>query len=320
MAFFQRGYVYCTIACSSLLFILSCIFITHLKGSYRVPPDDEKWVAVVLQYQLGNQLWVLASSYGIARARNAHWCAVQGSWHSYTQDLEWPSVMPPVECPGVSWGIPVVMDTWYMSAFTKIQNGYMWATYTGDVFLNASAQHAYMDGLLQSFKYFDPITPVPFRLKQTMRARAWVAARNATVAIHIRRGDQLDRVGIRIPPLDYYRRALRLLRTLFPAQAFVVVVATDDPGWVRAQLLFRGMYVLSSHDPAFDMAVISQCRHKIISIGTFGWWGAYLSDPGHNRSNAVIYPMPQLERGAGGGFTEADYFPAHWTRLDYSKP
>ncbi len=121
--------------------------------------------------------------------------------------------------------------------------------------------------------------------------------------------------GAKIPSLDYYRKALHLLYTLFPSQGNVVVT-TDDAGWVDAQPLFKDMYVLSSQDdPAFDMAVISQCRHKIFSIGTFGWWGAFLSDPGHNRSNIVIYPLPQMEPGSGKGFTNADYFPSHWTPL-----
>jgi hypothetical protein len=65
------------------------------------------------------------------------------------------------------------------------------------------------------------------------------------------------------------------------------------------------------------MAVISQCRHKILSIGTFGWWGAFMTDSGHNRSSAVIYPIPQMEKGSRAGFTKADYFPVHWTTLGY---
>jgi galactoside 2-L-fucosyltransferase 1/2 len=77
------------------------------------------------------------------------------------------------------------------------------------------------------------------------------------------------------------------------------------------------MHVLSSRDdPAFDMAVISQCKHKIISIGTFGWWGAFLADTGGNRSSAVIYPVPQMPRKLEAGFNNEDYFPPHWTSID----
>jgi galactoside 2-L-fucosyltransferase 1/2 len=320
MVFTSKKQLYFTVTCASLLSTVGIIIIMHLKCGNLPLHDDERWVAILLQCQLGNQLFMLASSHGLARARKARWCAVEGGWHSYAKDLEWPGAEPPEECPGLVWGIPLLMNTWYFSAFENVHNGGLYATYTAHVFVNASARRAYMDGYLQSFKYFDPTTPVPFRLKQTMHAQAWVAARNATVAIHVRRGDQLLRKSNKIPPLAYYRRALELLRELFQVQVHVAVVATDDPEWVGKQKIFEGMHVLSSNDPAFDMAVISQCRHKILNIGTFGWWGAFLTDPGHNRSNAVIYPVPQLKSGSDAGLTENDYFPSHWTRLDYSKP
>ncbi len=107
---------------------------------------DDSWVAVALQCQLGNQLWMLASSYGIARKRQARWCAVEAGWHSYAKDLEWPGGNKPEACPGFVWGIPVVMTTWYLSAFTTVSNGGQYAMYTPSVFVDAPGRIVYMDG------------------------------------------------------------------------------------------------------------------------------------------------------------------------------
>ncbi len=123
----------------------------------------------------------------------------------------------------------------------------------------------------------------------------WVNERGITAAIHIRRGDKVYDLGYVVPPLHYFQLAISRLHSLFPEQGQCFVMSSDDSGWVRASPLFAGMEVLSSEDPSFDMAVISECQHKILSIGTFGWWGAFLNNRGDNQTSAVIYPLPQME-------------------------
>ncbi|XP_060556200.1 uncharacterized protein LOC132716883 [Ruditapes philippinarum] len=58
-----------------------------------------------------------------------------------------------------------------------------------------------------------------------------------------------------------------------------------------------------------DMALKTLCDHVIVTAGTFGWWGAWLSGgitvyykgyPGHNLSNR---------------FNLFDYYPSHWIGL-----
>ena len=121
-----------------------------------------------------------------------------------------------------------------------------------------------------------------------------------------------------MPLLHYYYQAIETLCLLFPHQTQRFVVATDDKAWVHGQLMFRGMHVVSNAvNPSFDMAVIAACQHKIISVGTFGWWGAFMSDMGTNETSAVIYHLPQVEEIWKDGFHNEDYFPQHWTPLYY---
>jgi galactoside 2-L-fucosyltransferase 1/2 len=220
------------------------------------------------------------------------------------------------------WGAPsLASDLYHLSRFKVVgqPDTLHYARYRPDVYVDAPAPNILAQGCLQSWRYLDPVTPIPFRLKAMDAAGEWVAARGLTAAIHVRRGDKVvgDDNNNVPPPLRYYRMAMAELQRQFPspaAQRYVVV--TDDPEWVRAQPFFIAhTHALLSRreDPAFDMAVIARCRHKILSIGTFGWWGAFFTDPGHNRTQAVLYPTPQMRDAAG--FGNADYFPPHWTAL-----
>ena len=292
--------------------VVSCVlWCARLHDSE--PEQEDRWVAVVLYCQLGNQLFQMASSHGIAKQRAARWCMEDADHRDYVRGLEW-LVQPPERSPGLVVGIPKIISTWYLASFTILDSG-AYATFS-DLYAKSPLPRILPWNCLQSFKYFDRKVPIPFRLKATPLAKAWVKARQITTAIHVRRGDKLTDIGNVVPPLHYFRQALLLLSAMFPIE-HRYVITTDDPEWVRAQPLFMKMHVLHSEDMHFDMAVISQCQHKILSIGTFGWWGAFLTDTGSNQSNAVIYAMPQMEGRLEAGMNYADYFPQHWTPIDY---
>ena len=306
----KRGF---TLLVYALAFYITLFLSVRFTWPERGHPD--RWVGLVAQSQMGNQLWALASAYGIARARKARLCVMTGPdnrFPVYSGYIEW-VVEPPVECPGTAIITSVL---WYTPTFTTVSDDGYYATFTEN-YLRAPATRIRVDGCLQSFRYFDSDFPVPFKLRKARAARRWVTERGITTAIHIRRGDKVYDLGNVVPPLHYFRLAISLLQSLHPMQGQRFVVSSDDPGWVRASPLFLGMEVLSSDDPSFDMAVISECQHKIISIGTFRWWGAFLNDPGHNRTSTVIYPLPQMEYMKELGFNNSDYFPHHWTSIEY---
>jgi hypothetical protein len=269
---------------------------------------SERWVGFENQRcQFGNQLWLLASTYGIAKARKAKWCVIDGGgigkYYSY---LEW-TENAPERCPE-----SVLFQ--YTSQLVSVGDGGKFAGYSSN-YLNSRSPSIRADGCLQSFKYFDKVNPIPFRLRSAPGARVWVRERAITTAIHIRRGDKMgDHLNI-VPPVSYFEMAVDLLKQLVPGDGHIFVLVTDAPAWVHGIPFFSGMYVLSSDDPSFDMAVISECQHKILSIGTFGWWGAFLND---NSTSVVIYPALQFVAAESAGFYGSDYFPAHWIGIDYS--
>jgi galactoside 2-L-fucosyltransferase 1/2 len=234
-------------------------------------------------------------------------------WMQYSSLIDW-KIPPPLLCSDVSSiGSGCLFSN--VCHFQTIHDGTI--SYYSDVYSLSKLPFIRVGGDLQSYKYFDKDIPIPFELKAAPKARTWVQSRNVTTAIHVRRGDKLSSDGNVVPPVQYFELAVAKLRELFPAFNQTYVVTSDDPDWVRSQSVFHGMYILHSDDQSFDMAVISECRHKILSIGTFGWFGAFLTDRGDNTTSAVIYPTVQMEGEMATLFNNADYFPSHWVGLDY---
>jgi hypothetical protein len=151
---------------------------------------------------------------------------------------------------------------------------------------------AYLIGYWQSFRYFEEVRqqllidltpPTPMN-----PAYAGIAARIGnceSVMVHVRRGDYVHSNSASSAhgalPLDYYRRALELLRTHVARPHLFFF--SDDIDWVRTHLQsdLPSEYVVNA---AGDTAVIDelglmrQCRHHVIANSSLSWWGAWLAD------------------------------------------
>jgi len=152
-------------------------------------------------------------------------------------------------------------------------------------------------GCMQSYKYFESVPHPFFKPRQSRIAKLWMARRNLTSVIHVRRGDKvLD--GSVIVPVGYYEKILvRLNVSRF-------AICTDDPAWVKQQPIFKNA-TLSHGNPAFDMAVMASATETIIiGIGTFAWWGAYLS-----KAHEKYFFHQQYDGSDAEGFREEDYIP-----------
>ena len=101
---------------------LSCVLWCARWNDSDKMEEEESWVAVVLTCQLGNQLFLMASTHGIAKERSARWCVVDADHRDYVHGLEW-LVQPPERCPGLVMGIPRILSTWYLASFTRLDSG-----------------------------------------------------------------------------------------------------------------------------------------------------------------------------------------------------
>jgi galactoside 2-L-fucosyltransferase 1/2 len=130
------------------------------------------------------------------------------------------------------------------------------------------------------------------------------------IGTHVRRGDLLDfrniHGGYRVPGADYFSRAMKYFQKKY--QYIHFVVCSDDIPWSKKQFA-EGHITYSENNPsAVDLAILSLCDDVIMSVGTFGWWGAWLAQ------GEVIYytnwftPGSYMARQQNG----EDYFPRSW--------
>lgn len=157
-------------------------------------------------------------------------------------------------------------------------------------------------GYWQTDLYFKKIAPVirkAFRFdtdRLNLKSRDLVEqiCSCLAVSIHVRRGDYLSEKNRQIYgdicTVDYYWKAIEWLKKRFSEEAIRFYVFSDDPDWVKENLLLEHTVVVDWNqgiDSWQDMYLMSVCRHHIIANSSFSWWGAWL-DPREDK--IVIAP------------------------------
>jgi galactoside 2-L-fucosyltransferase 1/2 len=111
------------------------------------------------------------------------------------------------------------------------------------------------------------------------------------VGIHVRRTDIISReiYSIGIHPVNYYQRAMDHFRIKYNSDTHIIVkfiIASNDIACCARQPMFIQhsntiVLISDTYDPVTEMSVLSHCHHVSLSIGTFGWWAAYLAGGKH---------------------------------------
>ncbi|XP_045845015.1 galactoside alpha-(1,2)-fucosyltransferase 1 isoform X2 [Meles meles] len=103
------------------------------------------------------------------------------------------------------------------------------------------------------------------------------------VGVHVRRGDYLQVMPQRwkgvVGDRAYLQQAMDWFRARHKAPVFVVV--SNGMAWCRENIDASLGDVVFAGDgqegsPGKDFALLTQCNHTIMTIGTFGFWAAYL--------------------------------------------
>ncbi|XP_012883312.1 PREDICTED: galactoside 2-alpha-L-fucosyltransferase 1 [Dipodomys ordii] len=103
------------------------------------------------------------------------------------------------------------------------------------------------------------------------------------VGVHVRRGDYLEVMPHRwkgvVGDQTYLQQAMDWFRAQHEDPIFVVT--SNGMEWCRKNLdTSQGDVVFAGNglesNPAWDFALLLQCNHTIMTIGTFGFWAAYL--------------------------------------------
>jgi hypothetical protein len=157
-----------------------------------------------------------------------------------------------------------------------------------DLRLPSGVRALYLSGYWQTYKYADAVAPQlrkEFLLREpakgnNQRLLEQIEAAPVSVSLHVRRGDYtLAAEGNIALPLDYYHRAIDLIRQHFEDPIFFIF--SDDIDFARQnlptgmrQVFVEGNADFSSHE---DLRLMAACQHNIIANSSFSWWGAWLN-------------------------------------------
>ena len=183
-----------------------------------------------------------------------------------------------------------------------------------------------LHGYLQSWKYFHAQRQQvrrQFTFTATVVQQAYQCIENAVtksknnattvIGVHVRRGDIVQDSGFReyghtVASDSYLLHVVGNLTVIYEP-ALVLVVSNDMPYCQRLLAGRENIQFMEGNSPAVDMALLSLMDHLVLTVGTFGWWGGYLSDAGD-----IYYYRNWPRKGTrlDAEYSNDDYFPANW--------
>lgn len=134
------------------------------------------------------------------------------------------------------------------------------------------------ENVLRSFTFSKPLLGLNLTHAMTMNL-------TESVSLHVRRGDYISNPRAQVKhgvlPIEYYVRAIELIRDRTGVSELMVFAFSDDLEWVSNTLKTRVANLIlvegnSGGNAHFDMHLMSKCKHHIICNSTFSWWGAWL--------------------------------------------
>ncbi|KAK3095247.1 hypothetical protein FSP39_012129 [Pinctada imbricata] len=180
-----------------------------------------------------------------------------------------------------------------------------------------------LGGYYQSWKYFDFVSDLvrkSFKFKSQHERKAKIAietyarGNRPSVGVHVRRSDMAStrelRRGYNVAPKSYFQKAFEFFRKNLTDPVFLII--SDDLRWSKANLQAEDVSFVSTGDPGADLAILASCNHSIVSTGSFGWWGGYLS------GGTVVYfsNFPARDSWLAGQYDKKDYYPPRWIAME----
>jgi len=135
------------------------------------------------------------------------------------------------------------------------------------------------------------------------------------VVVHVRRKDYTNpahtREGWTEPSLGYFHRAKAYFTDCLERVQFIIL--SDGMKWCHKYLSGPNVVFATGHghSAAVDMAIASLCDHGVITIGSYGWWAAWLTNGIVITNKDVPRPRSRLARR----IHREDYYKPEWVTL-----
>jgi hypothetical protein len=153
-----------------------------------------------------------------------------------------------------------------------------------------STRKIVLDGYFQRYEYVRALRP---QIREWFRRGSTTPLSDDSLTIHVRSGDIWEMKGSLsrpVPPphasypalpVSYYRK---IIESRPWKAAYLLCEKPDDP--VARCLLDRGDVTFVGRDPLSDFDFLRSSRNIILSVSTFAWWAAWLSD-----ASQIYFPL-----------------------------
>ncbi|XP_004451203.2 galactoside alpha-(1,2)-fucosyltransferase 2-like isoform X1 [Dasypus novemcinctus] len=241
-------------------------------------PQEGAWT-VRAQGRLGNQMGEYATLYALAKA-NGRPAFIPAQLHSTLAPIF--RITLPVLHADVASRIPwknYHLNDWMEEEYRHIPGKYVRLT---GYPCSWTFYHHLRDEILREFSLHEHVRAEAQAFLRGLRVNG--GRPGAFVGVHVRRGDYVHVMpkvwrGV-VADQGYLRQALGWFRARYGSPVFVV--SSDDMAWCRENIdASRGDVAFAGSgrqgSPARDLALLTQCNHTVLTIGTFGFWAAYLA-------------------------------------------
>lgn len=274
-----------------LLVMLIAVIITYKYHAHREdtgesrrnheqttssPPDTVIWTTHPTA-RLGNKMGEYAALYALAKL-NGHQAYVLPQMHSELGKMFKISlpVLPQEVADSIKWRQYRLKD-WMSPEYANISGQYVKLMGTP---CSWTFYHHLREEILREFTFHESIKNEANAHLEKLRGPK---ANVTYVGVHVRRGDYVkvmatERKGV-VADKNYLQQAMDYFRRKYDNPLFVV--ASNGMDWCKENIntslgdvYFAGEGYEGS--PARDFALLAHCNHTIMTIGTFGYWAAYL--------------------------------------------
>ncbi|XP_075045978.1 galactoside alpha-(1,2)-fucosyltransferase 2-like [Mixophyes fleayi] len=228
--------------------------------------------------RLGNQMGLYATLYALAKLNMRQACILPQMHHWLTPIFK---VTLPVISTDDDRILPwkeYVINNWMSEQYKNIHSKYV--KFIGH-YNSWTFYHHIRNELVKEFTFHsfikDRVTKILRKLRGTRNNPTYIG-------VHVRRGDYIDIMpniwkGV-IADRAYLEKAMAYFRNKYQEPVFVMI--SNGMNWCkdnidnsRGDVYFAGDGIETS--PLNDFAILVHCNHTIMTIGTFGYWAAYLA-------------------------------------------
>ena len=250
--------------------------------------------------RLGNQLFQIASTIGIATDNNIPYKFKEWSYQEYFQKK-----------------LPVFNPD-FTSAPERVEEREMFRYHKYKL---CNYKDYYTYGYFQSYKYFrehslDYFEPTEMILTTLESYRPYL---EDSCALHVRRTDYLETNNFLELTRSYYIKALKSLELSDDTNIFVF--SDDIPfckEWLSKSLKnYKNVIFVENSDlyesdeqSVRELILMSMCKNIIIANSTFSWWAAYLN----KRNSKIVSPKNWFSN-----IDVYDLLPEHWIKINNRK-